>query len=1385
MFKKFLSLALFSFSLSLLFAANNPGTEQSILRLKSFDENRSVLQTADVDFSIGSITYANGTYDRLITDMDGQIRLIGAPDLPSSTMLLAVPSQGNIQASLSYSNMRIESDVDLTPFQPVQLEAQGLNSAFQLDREIYEQDAWFPENPVILHERVTMRDLTLVGVEVTPFQYNPARKELRVYEGLEVTVDHDQALEAPERPISRFFEPFYQSMVPNSSLVLEPIYQTPSVLFIHPNNSTVELVLQNLADWRHEKGFEVHMASTTIAGTSNSAIKSYIQTAYNTWENPPEFVVLVGDAGGSFNIPTWTESWSNYNGEGDVPYVHLAGADYIADAFVGRLPFGSTTEFTNIIAKILNYEKNPAMTDPTWFTRALLVGDQASSGLSTIMTNRNINEYTMAHGFHDNIEVYSGSFVNGIANGINAGVSYFNYRGWLGMSGWGDSNTSALTNGSQLPFVTILTCGTGSFTGDARSEKFLRVGTSSVPKGGIAAVGTATSGTHTLYNNCVSVGIYHGIFQEGLHYAGAALQRGRFSLNQTYPSNSGNYVEIFSHWNNLMGDPSLELWTGVPQNLTVDAPSQLSTDSQFLDVSVLDALGFAAEKAWVSLTGEGVFVTSYTDEDGMAVLALPEDLPSDLKLTVTRHNAVPVQIDIDVNDAFPVSIDAATLVESSGNGDDILNPGETATFDWTFSNQSDATIYNVMVAWYGEDESNGSQTYDSLLAGASVDLMGASMDIPTDFPGMARFDVMLSVDIDGAMNFTDHRRFDVIAPYIEINQVGETGMPPYSFDPGEISDLVLYSKNIGTLASSNLHAVIRCAHPDVEIIDSTAVFMDVAAGELTDNTASPFQINVTTQVTVGVQIPFQVEFTDDMGFVETRSFLLPIGTPGQGDPTGPDAAGYFCYSDQDLAYALAPTYDWIEIAPGQGGYPGTLVNLNDNGNNQEDIETVALPFDFGFYGIDYNEISICSNGYIALGESQTALFRNYPVPGPLGPSPMIAAFWDDLVMGSGDVYTYFNSTENYFVIQYHNMQNAFSGSLEKFQVILYNPDYYGSTDGNGDIKIQYHTYANDNAGTTWSSSHGQYSTTGLEDHTGMRGLQYTYNNSWAETAHPLGNGSALLFTTRTDAVLPCPGWARGDINHDGQKNVQDLVLLVQALLGSTTIGECEFWSADMSADSSITVSDIVLLVDVVLGHGMDRVTSSVTDGSASFIKDGQSLYLRSETAVEAFAFTLQGDLSPALISHEGLTVVTEDFGSELRVLGYWTGPVEKNIEIMRFGSGEFQVSETDAADGYGVTLKSNVVEIPQSFTVNSVYPNPFNPTVNISYSLPLAQEVSLKIFNALGQELETYRSFDQAGTHVFSWDGTNASGYQVSSGVYFARISSGETTQMIKLTLLR
>ena len=298
-------------------------------------------------------------------------------------------------------------------------------------------------------------------------------------------------------------------------------------------------------------------------------------------------------------------------------------------------------------------------------------------------------------------------------------------------------------------------------------------------------------------------------------------------------------------------------------------------------------------------------------------------------------------------------------------------------------------------------------------------------------------------------------------------------------------------------------------------------------------------------------------------------------------------------------------------------------------------------------------------------------------------------------------------SEHTFIIEYHNMENAFSGSLEKFEIILYDADYYGSTDGNGDIKIQYHTYNNNNnpSPTSYPPPHGRYSTTGLEDHTGQVGMQYTFDNTWVETGHVLTDESALFFTTRTDAILPCPGWGRGDINNDGYRGVQDLIVLVNYMLDEGEFGECEFWAADISLDSLINISDVVLLVDEILGNQLARASHADAGNAEFIIRDG-NLTLRASKPVEAFSFTLKSTSQPSIMNYPGLRLATRETENGLKVMGYWTGEAPRELEILKSQDTQFQILYPEAAGAAGVLMKAGTTIIPESFEITSVYPNP-------------------------------------------------------------------------------
>ncbi len=94
--------------------------------------------------------------------------------------------------------------------------------------------------------------------------------------------------------------------------------------------------------------------------------------------------------------------------------------------------------------------------------------------------------------------------------------------------------------------------------------------------------------------------------------------------------------------------------------------------------------------------------------------------------------------------------------------------------------------------------------------------------------------------------------------------------------------------------------------------------------------------------------------------------------------------------------------------------------------------------------------------------------------------------------------------------------------------------------------------------------------------------------------------------------------------------------------------------------------------------------------------------------------------------------------------------------------------------------------LPLSYELSQNYPNPFNPSTIISYAIPEASLVSIKIYDMLGQEVNTLMNAEQtAGVHNLTWDGKNNYGIKVSTGTYIYRITAGTFTQSKKMLLLK
>ena len=220
----------------------------------------------------------------------------------------------------------------------------------------------------------------------------------------------------------------------------------------------------------------------------------------------------------------------------------------------------------------------------------------------------------------------------------------------------------------------------------------------------------------------------------------------------------------------------------------------------------------------------------------------------------------------------------------------------------------------------------------------------------------------------------------------------------------------------------------------------------------------------------------------------------------------------YVFIDSNSNHELAPTYEWAEI--------------NELGNNlglTDDSHTIIpIGFDFKFYGQDYDEITIGSNGWASFlpclnGDGLAPdcevinHFFNNSITFPIGPYGLLAPFYDDLDDNVGqepfNVYSHLDIDNHRLIIQWDDIANGENDDLcpdncdrETFQMILLDPEYHSSQTGDGIIIFQYKEIHD-------VDDHG--STVGIESPDKDQGVEYLFNYSYHPGASILAEGLAI------------------------------------------------------------------------------------------------------------------------------------------------------------------------------------------------------------------------------------------------------------------------------------
>ncbi|MBN2828787.1 MAG: T9SS type A sorting domain-containing protein [Candidatus Cloacimonetes bacterium] len=1119
-----------------LFGVNNSQEAVKHFQVLESTATHTTLEFNLPDFEILTEEINNIPFKRLAIQSDGLTPEEGLPELPIYSTLVAIPYHGS--ASLEIVNKQTYQIDNFVPA-PVQEDVAENDRTFAFNADFYNSNSSYPYETESISEPKIIRDFRVVGMTFCPFSYNPATRSLEVTESVTYRINYSNtpSLNEMEAPIaySPSFEPLYQALITNYEEVIDRTIPMDNkrLLIIYGANDDQDYQdkLAEFIKWKKQKGYKVQAISTADCGSTTAEVKAQIQLVYNNYFIRPEYVLLIGDVTGDMPI----ECWMPNDKASDYPYTQLAGNDLLGDVFIGRIPAENVTHFQTMVNKVFTYERDPLVQPDEWYNHMLLVGQSYSLEQSLIYLNLfmkyaalNINpNYTFTEYYDDPQEDL-------MQTAFNQGVSFFVYRGRVWMSGWNPLPAETeFTNGIMMPHCILVNSNTGRYDGSSVTDSFVRYGTPTQPKGAITAIGMTQVTSHHYMQNMISGQIIDSIFNWGLRNMSAPLLAAKLVNDIVYSDSESFYVNYFNDGCNLMGDPTVEVFIGTPQPIIVEYPESVYPGQSCYPVHVEDNDGSSLEGAVVTLVNDAnMQLITETDAYGNALIELPDDLVDNTSftLTVSKHDHVPVYEEIQVINSDGINITSVSFLDAmGGDNDGVPDAGETISFNLTLANLGNTNITNPTITMSTDDPYltilQNSALFNTIPAGSSTTATSVFQihiagNTPPDYHGVVNLEV-------SGQDYSAYLHINVQNGNIEITNItldDDNGI----LEAWETTSFILSLTNSGNHAISELNVELSCESDIIILRDNHAFYGFMDCGEEVNNSGDLLTISARDQQLPGFDIEITAHFYDEAGFSQFETFRIPTGTPDLTSPTGPDNFGHYIYHSSDTAYPNAPVYEWIGIAPDEGGNGTHFSGIIDDGLDHDlgddvgsiTIDNTALPFTFTFYGRDYDEVYVCSNGFLTFVPTELGNFQNYPIPGPMCPDPLIAPFWDDMFFqdgSNGGIFYWYDDINHYFVIEWYNATNGYltdGYTPEQFEVILYDPIYYPTSTGDGMIKFQYHTFNDIDDGISISNPlcAGQYSSIGISDHTGTDGIQYLFDQDYAPTAQALADGTAILIS---------------------------------------------------------------------------------------------------------------------------------------------------------------------------------------------------------------------------------------------------------------------------------
>ncbi|MCX6640915.1 MAG: C25 family cysteine peptidase [bacterium] len=1313
--------------------------------LVSHTPSATVLDITVPGFYSEEVREAGTLYQQLSFGDFAMTQEVGKPQLPIVTKLIGIPDRSDLRVSVEVLATKTLTGFHVWPAQEPLKDGEAA-PPFVINSNFYTQNVNYPGESAVVDLPQIWRDVRLTRLEVRPMTYNPATNQLTVATKIRVRVEYFGYNPVHEftqhrAPINLEFQNLYRSAVVNFDQMGLPLNNgmtdDPGTKYLIVTTTPALPYVTAFANFRNAQGYETEVRALGTGFSTAEEIKAYITTLYNQFGL--EYVLIVGDAyysggPGAVDVPMyyWVDSYS------DSWYTMMDGAnDYLADLAIGRIIYDTPAELTLQMNKTMSYLTAPEVSN--WAAHTLLVAHQEEYPQKYTLCKEQIRTFNYAIQNPIFGTAYGGAGATNadVVNYLNTNSSgILNYRGHGSATEWwqwGPSGSFTATNIAQLTntnrlFVHFDVCCDNmdfpGYNGNCLAESFMKSPVAAV------AIHSAIIPSYTIPNHDYDKEFYKAIYNNGINHIGYASNYANITVYQLHGTLGESNIRTYL-W---LGDACIDTWTNTMQTLTVTHPTAMLIGTSTLTVST----GF--QGALVCAQNAEVYASGVTGASGSITLQFTPgpQIPGLLKISVSAHNYLTYQQDISIippSGPYVVFNDCDINDSQVGNNNGQWDFGETTDLSIELKNVGvqPAPAVNATISTADPliTVIDGTQAYGNINANDSVRVAdGFRVQAAVAAPDQHAVTFTLTAT-SGTSSWQSPFSLLVNAPVVAFDTLRILDPAPGNnngaLDPGETATFQIALENTGHSIAQGTSAAMTSNDPLVTITGSPATYGDINPGASVQRN---YTVAAASNVPSGTLVRFTMNITATGGYTTTSIFNLIVGDV-RNMPSGPDSYGYLAWDNNDGGQSHP--YSWVEIAPQHGG-SGTVLALTS------DDQTVqaTLPFTFRYYGNNFTNISVCTNGWLAMGTTTSTDYSASAIPNADGPPNMVAGFWHDLNAGAGgtQICTWFSNQQHLFVVEWDSSTHyGVATSRETFQIILYDPAYYPTSTSDGPILIQHKRVSDIVTGTF-----------GIENQTQTVGIQYGFNNSWETHAWPVQAGRTVTYTTP----------AAGTSNWDVSTSPVSPPVVIPANGGS-------------------------------FPYNCNVHNLGTTPGTVSLwnkVRDQANIYTQ---VFGPITRTLPGGANPSRVFTQ--TIAGSVSSGTLYFISY-VGTYPSTIADSSF----FTITKSTVADGNPWISESYVtgdlfyefatadeVEVPQVFSLGQNYPNPFNPLTTISFGLPEAAQVTLTIFDVMGREVATLvNGMRDAGIHNVTFDATG-----LASGIYLYRIEAGSFTAIHKMVLMK